>query len=174
VSPKLTRLALALPLLVIAIAIARAELFVRDAAVLSLPITGYDPRDLLQGHYLQFQLVLDPEHTEEREACDVSQQECCWCLTPVQDAPSSRAERATCRTARELCEGALTLTAASKPYRFYVPETHAASMERELIEARTAGDAYATFAIDQEGAARVIELRLRGKRYSSLPSRGSR
>jgi hypothetical protein len=45
-------------------------------------------------------------------------------------------------------------------------------MERELLDARTADDAFATFAIDGEGEARVLELRLHGKRYASVPGSG--
>lgn len=169
---NLTLVALVLPLLVIVLAIARAELFLRQASEFSLPIGGYDPRDLLQGRYLQFRLLLDAEHTEEREACDASTQACCWCLTVVPDA-AARAERATCSTAQELCDGALPLAAADKPFRFYVPESQARTMERALIDARAADAAFAVFAIDQEGEARVRELRLNGRSYTSLPGSSS-
>jgi hypothetical protein len=115
---------------------------------------------------------LDREHTEERESCDAKTQACCWCLTRVQDGVAARAERATCSTAHELCDGALPLAAADKSFRFYVPEAQATAMERELLDARTADDAFATFAIDGEGEARVLELRLHGKRYASVPGSG--
>jgi uncharacterized membrane-anchored protein len=141
----------------------------RQSSEFSLAIGGYDPRDLLQGRYLQFRLLLDTEHSEEREACDANKQACCWCLTRVHDAAAARAERATCRTARELCEGALPVTTADNNFRFYVPETQASTMERALGEARAADAAYAVFAIDPEGQARVLELRLSGKRYTSVP-----
>ena len=168
-SRNLIRIALVLPLVVIVLAIARAELFLRQSAEFTLPIGGYDPRDLLHGHYLQFRLVLDAEHTEEREACDAGKEACCWCLTRTQDTPAARAERAMCRTARELCDGALPLSAAERAFRFYVPEAQARSLERELMDARAADNAYATFALDQNGEARVRELTLAGKRYTSLP-----
>jgi uncharacterized membrane-anchored protein len=167
---RLIWLALALPLLVILLAIARAELFLHQASEFSLAIGGYDPRDLLQGRYLQFRLLLDTDHTEEREACDTTKQACCWCLSHVHDAPAAIAERATCHTARELCDGSLPLEAASKAFRFYVPEAQASAMERALAEARSAETAFAVFAIDQDGEARVRELRLNGRKYVSLPS----
>lgn len=166
---KLVWVALALPLAVIVLAIARAELFLHQSSEFSLPIGGYDPRDLLQGRYLQFRLLLDADHTEEREACDADTQACCWCLTRVPDAPAAHAQRARCHTAQELCDGALPLAAAAQPFRFYVPEAQASSMERALIDARTAEAAFAVFAIDQEGEARVRELRLNGRSYVSLP-----
>jgi uncharacterized membrane-anchored protein len=174
VSRNVLRVALVLPLLVIVLAIARAELFLRQASEFTLPIGGYDPRDLLQGHYLQFRLVLDAEHTEEREACDASKEACCWCLSHTHDTTAARAERATCHSARELCEGALTLKAADRNFRFYIPEAQATILEQELRDARAADNAYATFALDQNGEARVRELTLAGKRYTSLPGTDSR
>lgn len=173
-SHKLIRVALILPLLVILLAIARAELFVRDSSQFTLPIGGYDPRDLLKGRYLQFRLLLDAEHTEEREACDASKEECCWCLTRTNDTPAARAERASCHSARELCDGALPLQAATRNFRFYVPESQAAILEKELLDARAADNAYATFALDNNGQARVLELTLAGKRYTSLPGADQR
>ena len=169
VSRNLIRIALVLPLLVIVLAIARAELFLRQSSEFTLPIAGYDPRDLLHGHYLQFRFVLDAEHTEEREACDAEKEACCWCLTRTQDTPAARAERATCYSARELCDAALPLPAAGRSFRFYVPEAQARSLEIELRDARAAENAYATFALDQNGEVRVLELTLAGKRYTSLP-----
>ena len=166
-------LAVALPVVVIVLAIVRAELFLRQATEFSLPIGGYDPRDLLQGRYLQFRLLLDAQHTEEREACDAKTQACCWCLTHVDDAATAHAQRSTCSTARELCDGSLPLSAADKQYRFYVPERQAPTLERALIDARAAEAAFAVFAIDQEGEARVRELRLNGRSYASLPGSSS-
>lgn len=167
---KLVWLALALPLLVIVLAIARAELFLRGAQQFSLPIQGYDPRDLLQGRYLQFRLALDREHGLEREACGSDTQACCWCLTHVPGQESARAELAMCTTARAQCSGALPLTAAERPFRFYVPEAQAPAMERALGEARLTHQAFAVFAIDPSGEARVSELSLAGKRYNSRPA----
>ncbi len=168
-SRKLVWLALALPLLVIVLAIARAELFLRGAEEFSLPIEGYDPRDLLQGRYLQFRLSLDEEHALEREACAGATEDCCWCLSSVPGQPAARAETATCSTARTQCAGALPLSAATTPFRFYVPEAQAPDMERALGEARLTHRAFAVFAIDPSGEARVSELMLNGKRYRSRP-----
>ncbi|MBP9707887.1 MAG: GDYXXLXY domain-containing protein [Oligoflexales bacterium] len=43
-----------LPLLVIALWIGKWQLKVLTGLTVSLPIEGYDPRDLLSGHYLQY------------------------------------------------------------------------------------------------------------------------
>ena len=67
----------------------------------------------------------------------------------------------------------MPLAAAEKQFRFYVPESQAPVMERALIDARAAEAAFAVFAIDQEGEARVRELRLNGRSYASLPGSSS-
>ncbi|GBF37446.1 GDYXXLXY domain-containing protein [Leptospira johnsonii] len=45
-----------LPILVLASVALEREFDLRNGKVLILPITGYDPRDLLSGHYLRFQI----------------------------------------------------------------------------------------------------------------------
>ncbi|WP_367898964.1 GDYXXLXY domain-containing protein [Leptospira sp. WS58.C1] len=49
-------LAVFLPILVLASIALEREFDLRNGKVLILPITGYDPRDLLSGHYLRFQI----------------------------------------------------------------------------------------------------------------------
>jgi hypothetical protein len=171
-SRKFVWLALVLPLLVIVLAMARAELFLHGAQEFKLPIEGYDPRDLLQGRYLQFRLALDREHGLEREACAPGTP-CCWCLTRVPGQPAARAELASCTSARAQCGGALPLSAAEKPFRFYVPESQAPALERALGEARLTRRAFAVLAIDPSGEARVSELSLNGKSYTSHPGAGT-
>jgi len=58
---KSLRFALAVfgPLLVIAVWVARIELVVQGGALMHLRVTGYDPRDLLAGHYLQYRFQFD-------------------------------------------------------------------------------------------------------------------
>jgi hypothetical protein len=47
---------LALPVLALAALVGQQERLLADARILSVPITGFDPRDLLRGHYLRGQL----------------------------------------------------------------------------------------------------------------------
>jgi uncharacterized membrane-anchored protein len=156
-------LALALPLACIVLAVARAELFVQRAQELSLPIQGYDPRDLLQGHYLQFRLAVSTAHGAE--AC--ASGECCLCLMRVQGQLPADTSVSTCREARGACSAALPLSAAERSWRFYVPESQARELEQALRAAHAEGRAYAVLAIERSGEARVRELRLAGKRYGS-------
>jgi uncharacterized membrane-anchored protein len=155
-------IAVTLPLLAIALGIVRAELFMRRAHDFVFEIAGFDPRDLLRGHYLQFRLHVDP--ALERESCeDDAGDLCCLCLTRVEGDVLVRAERATCATARASCEGALQTRYLSAAQRYYVPEHRAAELERRLRDAMQRGGAHAVVAVDGAGAARVRELRIDGE-----------
>lgn len=161
-SRRFTLVAVVLPLLAIGLGILRAQLFLRHAHDFVFEVGGFDPRDLLRGHYLQFLLRVDP--LPEREACDdAAGESCCLCLMHGEEGAASVAERATCDTARVVCDGSLALRALSEPRRYYVPEEHAADLERRLREAMQRRTAFAVVAIDADGSARVRELRIDGQ-----------
>lgn len=162
-SNKLMWLALALPLATITLAVARAELFLHRAQEFSFPIQGYDPRDLLHGHYIQFRLGVDTARDGDECAHDA----CCLCLTREQSKASPSTGVTTCTDAHARCDGALPLEAATRSWRFYVAEGQARDIERALADAHALGRAFAVLAIDRAGGARVRELRLDGKRYGS-------
>jgi uncharacterized membrane-anchored protein len=163
VSNRLTWLALALPLAAITLAVARAELFLHRAQEFSFPIQGYDPRDLLQGHYIQFRLTLDTAH----DADECAQDACCLCLTRAHGQPVPSTAVTTCAQAHVRCESALPLEAAERSWRFYVAEGQARDIERALRDAHELGRAFAVLAIEPAGGARVSGLQLDGQRYGS-------
>jgi hypothetical protein len=51
--------ALALPVLALAALIGKQEAMLSGAEVLTVPVRGYDPRDLLRGHFIQGELDWD-------------------------------------------------------------------------------------------------------------------
>lgn len=153
--------AVLLPVLSIAFGIVRSELFVRRAQDFVFEIGGYDPRDLLRGHYLQFRLEVG--EVPVREPCDDATRECCLCLSRREPGPVPFAERATCETARLVCDGALHTRYLREPHRYYVPEAEAQELERRLIEATGRRAAHVVLAIARDGEAHVRELRLDGK-----------
>lgn len=161
-SRRFVALAVALPLLAIVLGIVRAERFLGRTRDFVLEMGGYDPRDLLRGHYLQFQLRVDP--LAEREPCDPQAGEtCCLCLTAAGSGAVSPAERATCDTARDACDGMLPLAVLSRAYRFYVPEARATELEEQLRDAMPRRAAHAVLAIAPDGTMRVRELRIDGR-----------
>ena len=159
--------ALVLPLLAIAIGIVRAELFLSHARDFVFEIGGYDPRDLLRGHYLQFRLQVEP--LSVREACDDSSGACCLCLTRVAEDAVPYAERASCTTARSSCDAALHTRYLTEPQRYYIPEQRARELERRLIEAMPQRRAQVVLAIDREGGAQIRELRIDGEPILDKP-----
>lgn len=167
-SRKYLIIALALPLLAIGAAILRAELSLERASDFVFEIEGYDPRDLLRGHYLQFRLRVDP--VPVREPCDDASGQCCLCLTRVAASEPPRAERTSCATARAVCDGALHTRYLNQSHRYYVPEAQAAALERRLIEAMQRRKAEVVLAIDETGQARVRELRIDGR---AIPGRAA-
>lgn len=71
----------------------------QQGTAIKVPITGYDPRDLLSGHYIQYQI--DWDHTD----CTQFPQQLC----PHQDF---------CKAARW-----------GRQCRFYIPERHARALD---------------------------------------------
>src|SRR5262245_25464140 len=131
-SRRFTMVAVALPLLAIVLGIVRAERFLGRTRDFVFEIGGYDPRDLLRGHYLQFRLMADP--LPQREACvDDPQGTCCLCLTRAQPGHVSQVERVTCATARTECDAWLPLGVLARPYRYYVPEESAKELQNRLL-----------------------------------------
>jgi uncharacterized membrane-anchored protein len=160
-SRRYSAIAVALPLLAIGLGIARAELFRSSARDFVFEVTGYDPRDLLRGQYLQFRLRVEP--LPVREPCDDAVADCCLCLTRNDPDAVPYAERARCETARASCDGALQIRYLNEPQRYYVPEQSAAALEKRLFTAMEQRRAHAVLAIDERGQAQVRELRIDGE-----------
>lgn len=154
--------ALVLPLLAIGLGIVRAELFLADTNEFTFEVAGFDPRDLLRGHYLQFRVRVD-EPLAVREPCDDANGHCCLCLTRVAPGAPPLAERATCDTARASCDGALHTRYLDEPQRYYVPEERAHALEERLREAVERRAAQVVLAIDSQGEARVREMLVDGE-----------
>ena len=130
------QVAVALPLLGLVVMIARAEVALRSGPSFRIAITGYDPRDLLSGHFLQYQFAFDwqGESTCGRLAggtpveLDTS---CCVCLSADLDRDRTPARQVRCEEAAS-CDGWLAGSAVAPPLRYFVPERHAAAIEDEL------------------------------------------
>ena len=160
-SRRVTLVAVALPLLVIVLGIVRAERFLGRTRDFVFEVGGYDPRDLLRGHYLQFTLRVDP--LPQREACvDDPQGTCCLCLMRAQPGQLSQVERATCATAHTECDGSLPLGVLAQPYRYYIPEESVKELQKRLLDAMPRSGTRAVVAVDSRGEARVRELRIDG------------
>ncbi len=139
--------ALALPLAGLAGNIALNEIRLTDATVWEIPVSGYDPRDILRGNYIEFQY--DWQVSGDPAPCDGGDCQLCF-----MDAPPD-GSRVEIRAAGMKCEHAVdpdasalhlrrirsraaepgssaqdaTMTATG---RYFVPETAAPGLEASL------------------------------------------
>lgn len=163
------KLAVLVPILGLVALIARAELLLRAGQAFRVAITGYDPRDLLHGHYLQYAYAFD---WQGQSTCGVGANGavvltpgCCVCLTrgSSHDAPPA-ARQLACDDARA-CDGWLHSAGLVPPHRYFIPEQHAQRLEaalrgRQAELAVTCGPA---------GQPALGELYLDGQPWRELP-----
>jgi GDYXXLXY motif protein len=131
--------AVMLPLLGLLVMIARAEVLLRSGASFVVPIKGYDPRDLLHGHYLQYSFDFD---WQGESTCGTSQPgkavdldtSCCVCLSA--GATVARARQVRCDQVANCAW--LSGSALAPPLRYFVPERQAAELEQALRERHAA------------------------------------
>jgi hypothetical protein len=117
-----------------------------------VPIRGYDPRDLLRGHFIQFSL--DVREGPVIEPC--VGEGCCLCLERAE--PVAVLRRASCERARRVCAASFPVGHADGPQRFYVPEARAADLDALVREATASGRAEAELSVDDRGRIHIHRL----------------
>jgi uncharacterized membrane-anchored protein len=152
--------ALLLPLGTIVAGIVSAERHLAASSEWLFEIGGYDPRDLLRGHYIEFGLELH-EGRAAGACADTATEACCYCLERRGTAIPPRVTRTTCSEAAS-CDGRLRVDKATGTHRYYVPEQRAREIEMQLMEAAQTGRAHVLLAIDARGTPQIVELRLDG------------
>jgi uncharacterized membrane-anchored protein len=152
----LVGIAVALPALGIALGIARSELHYARSQEWALPVAGYDPRDLLRGHYLLYRLDLP---TDAPGHCPDDNLNCCLCLSRGEPLGISRQQ---CDAAAS-CEGLLRSEYLPELQRFYVPESRAQEAEEKLRAIANRGKAKLVIALDPNGKPQVKALLIDGK-----------
>lgn len=122
-------LALLLPVVALAAGIARNELALASAQTWVIPVEGYDPRDLLRGHYIQFRYRWQVEG--DRSQCDGG--DCLICLErrgeEVAARVMSRGEASACAS---LVDPRASNIGAGFTARIYVSEASAPLLEEAL------------------------------------------
>ena len=152
--------ALALPLLALVLGIVRAEWHLAHSSHWVLDITGYDPRDLLRGHYIQYRLAL--HETAGEPACsEKSGERCCLCLTATGTDTPPKVQRTTCERA-DSCDGALQTRYLSELQRYYIPEARADAWTERVRTAATDGKARLRIAVDPSGRPQIEALLVDG------------
>lgn len=157
-------MALLLPLIALGSLVAWKQAVLTDGRKVTLPITGFDPRDLLSGNYLRYQVVYGVEGI----CSDVAQPakghktikregEGYVCLEPpfFEYGPPPQADR--CRLfIKGSCEVGRFRSGLG---RYYIPAQYARSLERAVLN----GEGAIKIAISSDGRAVVEALFINGK-----------
>jgi len=151
---KKALIAVAIPFVLLCLLIARAEYHLKSGEEWTFAVAGYDPRDLLRGHYLRFSLDYDWE--DYRGGCSPAES-CCLCLTRTDEMTPSVHET-SCTVARNECDGFMVTDQANALNRFYVAETEASRAEQILREARAAENAHIRISVNARGEPRIVDL----------------
>jgi len=163
------RLAVLVPLVGIALLIARGELALRAGKSFRIGMTGYDPRDLLSGHFLQYAYDLDWQGDSTCGAHDPTgkplalEPACCVCLTRRGEDEPPAARQVECEAARS-CDGWLHSSSLVPPRRYFVPEERASALEAALRQSQASLDVSAS----PDGEPALGELYLDGRPWREV------
>lgn len=131
------QVAVILPMLGLLVLVARAEVLLRSGESFRIAIRGYDPRDLLRGHYLQYSF--DFEWRGESTCGPLSgglptglDPSCCVCLTSDVDSNTLAEARQVACEQVDSCDGWLNSASLAPPLRYFVPERQASELEEAL------------------------------------------
>lgn len=158
-TPRIQKLAVALPIALLAIMVGRAELQLSDSTTYYFDIRGYDPRDLLRGHYVAFRLDVTPH--EVLESCSLNAADCCYCLEPGNAMPTP-VILATCATAADVCDAFVRTAPLHALDRFYIPEEGRREMEQNLRDAARDDRAHLAVAVSSPGEPMIEALLVGG------------
>lgn len=160
---------LALPIMALAVLIGEQELRFGKAQQVNVPVRGYDPRDLLRGHYITGQLDWDWEAPPEKTGTGG------LCILPDAAArpkvrflenwrPGDRPLGCRLVVAGRVAPPAFvptTLDSGTSSMRLYVSETRAPELE-ELIREHP-GALTVDLAVRADGSAAIMALRVDGQ-----------
>lgn len=161
---KWTLAAVLIPVFVLALAMARSQWALSQGQEWRFQITGYDPRDLLRGKYLRYELVLDwdPVPISEEVGGPEQRLTACACLLDRGADAGTRLLSVACGEAAEECEHFVRMPSLLKAERFYVPEHQARALEKRLIAAAQVDAAFITVIVQADGSVAVKDLWLDG------------
>jgi uncharacterized membrane-anchored protein len=152
-----------IPFILLCLLIARAEYHLSTGKQWDIAITGYDPRDLLRGHYLRFRLAYDWQ--EPKKQC--ATKSCSYCLTDVGEL-APKVQIIETQLAKQ-CDGFMQYGDLKTPLnRFYIPETQARFAEDLLRQARVDKTAYLRVSVDKKGVPQIVDLLIDGRPLGDL------
>jgi uncharacterized membrane-anchored protein len=138
--------ALLLPIVAFVGLVGRAELLRASGPVFHVAITGYDPRDLLQGHYLRYRLQWPADGV-----CDGAT--CCLCLQT-----SGAHTKVQCGGADATCNAQLGRQMVDQGREFFIQEDAGPALEQAIRR----GQGTIALNVTPHGQVRVHELFIDG------------
>jgi uncharacterized membrane-anchored protein len=141
--------ALLLPIVAFVGLVVRAELLRASGPVFHVAIAGYDPRDLLQGHYLRYRLQWPAEG-----ACDDAT--CCLCLQT-----SGAHTKVECGVVDVACDAQLSRLMVEQGREFFIQEDTGPALEQAI---RRGGGAI-VLNVTPHGQVHVHELLIDGVQH---------
>lgn len=124
--------AVIVPLVGLMALVARAELARRSGPSWQVAIAGYDPRDLLHGHFLRYQFRFNWQGESSCGSRGSLAADCCLCLSRSDGAQVDPwVRQVPCAEARR-CDGWLRSESVRPPLRYFVPEDRALELESAL------------------------------------------
>lgn len=166
--------ALTLPVLALAALVGQQEWLLANTRTLSVPLTGFDPRDLLRGHYIRAQLDWSwerPPSVEEYQAVEGA-----LCVLEETAKPRVRFLAGWKASDRTDAECRLIIAGRARPpsrfaptaldngdgaIQFYVPESRANDLETLMRE--RPGSLTTDLAVRADGGAAIKALRVDGE-----------
>jgi hypothetical protein len=133
-------LAILVPLVGIGVMVARAEQAASAGPLWRIEIAGFDPRDLLHGHYLQYRYEF--QRSGAPSTCGPTTADfsddipldpaCCLCLERADDfLQPPWVHQVSCEEALA-CDGLLRSDLVTPPLRWFAPEDRALDLEQAL------------------------------------------
>ena len=167
--------ALVLPVLALAGLVGQQEWLRANARLLSVPLTGFDPRDLLRGHYIRAQLDWDWEYPPAVNDYEVADGALCvlseapkphvrflagWNPGDRTDADCTMVIAGHARPPSRFAPGGLDN--GDGGIQFYVPEARASDLEKLMRE--RPGSLTADLAVRADGGSAIKALRVDGQK----------
>ena len=141
--------ALLLPIVAFTGLVVRAELLRASGSVFHVAIAGYDPRDLLQGHYLRYRLQWPADG-----ACDGAT----YCLCLQVSGVHTKVE---CSAANAACDAQLSRQMVDQEREFFIQEDAGPALEQAIRH----GQGTIALNVTPNGQVRVHELFIDGVPY---------
>lgn len=122
-----------------------------------LPISGFDPRDLLSGHYLIYRVDYGVA-----DGCAAQQGQASICLRPTRGLyPAGELPGDCTLFIHGQCDSGVFSAGIE---RFYIPEAYAHTLEQKVRD----NQGELVLGVDSQGNAAIRDLRLNGKPWKTV------